>query len=128
MISSWEHQILIKGLTVEGSVEFYVLFKITQQEEIIQWKPRLERAWEGRAGLLHVSVWIQDKTRNRVFAAHGDRESSDWILVEKTRMGSRHWKAVRWFLLFFCRNNQTQSFGWIVMLLQLTTPESEFSG
>lgn len=70
MISSWEHQILIKGLTVEGSVEFYVLFNITQQEEIIQWKPRLERAWEGRAGLLHIGVWIQDKTRNRVFAAH----------------------------------------------------------
>lgn len=107
MISSWEHQILIKGYTIEGSVEFYVLFKITQQEDIIKWKPRVERAWEGQDCFIlvcgtkikhvteflpHMLIVINTHVGGWEFKWR-DRESSDWIVVEKTRMGSRHWKA-----------------------------------
>lgn len=106
MISSWEHQILIKEYTVEGSVEFYVLFKKTAGGD-----NKVEAtAGEGlgRAGLLrimcgskirHVTEFLPHmliviNTHKGGWELRGrERESSDWIVVGKTRMGSRHWKA-----------------------------------
>ena len=52
MVSSWEHQILVKDM--EGSVDFYLPFRITQQKELVKGQQKLERAWEGQSQFILV--------------------------------------------------------------------------